>query len=91
MRLTLIVVLCLLNAGCALWRKDAEEPVDNGPKQQKAEPVLKPSEALQPKSLDIASPISDHFYVRGIYFPASVTTDPAPGSEFSHRGLHAER
>ena len=74
MRLTLIVVLCLLNAGCALWRKDAEEPVDNGPKQQKAEPVLKPSEVLQPKSLDIASPISDHFYVRGIYFPASVTT-----------------
>ena len=51
MRLTLIVVLCLLNAGCALWRKDAEEPVDNGPKQQKAEPVLKPSEALKPKSL----------------------------------------
>jgi len=74
MRLTLIVVLCLLNAGCALWRQDAEEPVDNGPKQQKAEPVLKPSEALQPKSLEIASPVSDHFYVRGIYFPASVTT-----------------
>ena len=74
MRLTLIVVLCLLNAGCALWRQDAEEPVDNGPKQQKAEPVLKPSEVLQPESLEIASPVSDHFYVRGIYFPASVTT-----------------
>ena len=75
MRLTLIVVLCLLNAGCALWRKDKEEPVDNsGPVKQKAEPVLKPSEALKPKSLDIASPVNDHFYVRGIYFPASVTT-----------------
>jgi hypothetical protein len=75
MRLTLIVVLCLLNAGCALWRHDEEESVDNGPKQVKAEPELKPSEVLKPKSLQVASPISDHFYVRGTYFPASVTTE----------------
>ena len=74
MRLTLIALLCLLNAGCAVVRADKEEPVDNGPKQQKAEPVLKPSEALKPKSLELASPISDHFYVRGTYFPASVET-----------------
>lgn len=74
MRFTLVVVLCLLNAGCAILRADKEEPVDNGPKKARAEPVLKPSEVMQPKSLEIASPVSDHFYVRGTYFPASVTT-----------------
>ncbi len=82
MRLTLIVVLCLLNAACALVRKDKEEPVDNGPERQKAEPQLKPSEAINPKQVKLASPITDHFYMRGMYFPASVTTelrlDPSP-------------
>ena len=75
MRLGLIVLLCLVNAGCAIVRRDAEEPVDNTPRQAKAEPELKPSEALQPKSLRIASPITDHFYLRGTFFPAAVTTD----------------
>ena len=76
MRLTLIVLLCLVNVGCAITRKDKEEPVVNeGPRTQKAEPELKPSEALKPKSLKIASPVTDHFYVRGTYFPASVTTE----------------
>src|ERR1044072_4145623 len=75
MRLTPIVFLCLLNAGCGLLRHDKEEPVDEGPKQVKAEPVLKPSEVLKPKSLQVASPISDHFYIRGTHFPASVTTE----------------
>jgi hypothetical protein len=75
MRLTLVILLCLVNAACAITRKDKEEPVQNdGPVQQKAEPQLKPSEALTPKSLQLASPVSDHFYVRGTYFPASVTT-----------------
>jgi hypothetical protein len=75
MRLTLVILLCLVNAGCAITRKDSEEPVENdGPRQEKVEPQLKPSEALTPKSLEVASPVSDHFYVRGIYFPASVTT-----------------
>jgi hypothetical protein len=74
MRFTLVVALCLLNAGCALVRADKDEPVENGPQKPVAEPVLKPSEVLQPKSLKIASPINDHFYVRGTYFPASVTT-----------------
>jgi len=84
MRLGLIVLLCLLNAGCALWRKDREEPVDNGPHKEKAAPVLKPSEALKPKSLEIASPVSDHFYMRGIYFKPTATTelrlDPTGGA-----------
>jgi hypothetical protein len=75
MRLGLIVLLCLLNTGCALWRKDREEPVENGPRKEKAEPVLKPSDVLKPKSLDLASPVSDHFYMRGIYFQPSVTTE----------------
>ena len=75
MRLGLIVLLCLVNAGCAIVRKDAEEPVDNTPRTAKAEPELKPSEVLQPKSLRIASPITDRFYMRGTYFPAAVTTE----------------
>ncbi|MEO8061704.1 MAG: hypothetical protein ABI821_03045 [Pseudomonadota bacterium] len=75
MRLGLIVLLCLLNTGCALWRRDREEPVENGPRKEKAEPVLKPSDVLKPKSLDLASPVSDHFYMRGIYFQPSVTTE----------------
>jgi hypothetical protein len=75
MRLALIIVLSLVLSGCALWRKDEAEPVDNtGPRKEKAEPVLKPSEALKPKSLEIASPISDHFYMRGTYFQPTVTT-----------------
>ena len=80
MRLGLIVLLCLLNAGCAIVRDDKNEPVDNGPRQEKAEPVLKPSEVLKPKSLELASPITDHFYMRGTYFRASVTTDAAARS-----------
>jgi hypothetical protein len=58
-----------------LWRRDREEPVENGPRKEKAEPVLIPSEVLKPKSLELASPVSDHFYMRGIYFQPSVTTE----------------
>lgn len=75
MRLGVVVVLCLLSAGCAIVRKDAEEPVDNETRTAKAEPVLKPSEVLKPRSLEIASPLTDRFYVRGTYFPAAVTTE----------------
>jgi len=75
MRLGLIVLLCLVNAGCAIVRKDAEEPVDNTPRTAKAEPELKPSEVLKPKSLRIASPITDRFYMRGIFFTATATTE----------------
>jgi len=83
MRLTLVVLLCLVNAGCAITRKDKEEPVVNeGPRTQKAEPELKPSEALKPKAQKVASPVNDHFYMRVSYFPAAVTTelrlDPSP-------------
>jgi hypothetical protein len=74
MRLGLIILLCMLNTGCALWRKDREEPVENGPRQEKAEPVLKPSEALKPKSLELASPVSDRFYMRLTAYSAGVET-----------------
>jgi len=74
MRLGLILLLCLLNTGCALWRRDRAEPVENGPREQKAEPVLKPSEALKPDSQGIASPVSDYFYMRGTYFQGKVDT-----------------
>ena len=84
MRLGLIVLLCVLTTGCAIVREDQNEPVDNGPRQEKAEPVLKPSEALKPKSLELASPITDHFYMRGTYFSAKVDTvlrvDPSDGT-----------
>jgi hypothetical protein len=74
MRLGLIILLCMLNTGCALWRRDREEPVENGPREQKAEPVLKPSEVLKPKGLEIASPVSDRFYVRISAFVAAPET-----------------
>jgi hypothetical protein len=75
MRLGLIVLLCVLNAGCAIVREDQNEPVENnGPRKDKAEPVLKPSEALKPNLHEWASPITDHFYVRGTYFHAAVNT-----------------
>src|SRR5688572_3594909 len=74
MRLGLVVFLCVLNVGCAIVRKDREEPVENGPREETAEPVLKPSEALKPESLKVASPLSDRFYVRGTYFQGDVTT-----------------
>ncbi len=75
MRLALVVVLSLVLSGCALWRKDREEPVDNEPKKARAEPVLMPSEALKPESLAIASPVTDHFYMRATYYQPSVTTE----------------
>lgn len=75
MRVALVVLLGLVMSGCALTRKDAEEPVENrGVRQGTAEEVLKPSEVLKPRSRDIASPSTDRFYMRGIYFPASVET-----------------
>ena len=75
MRLGLVVLLCVLNVGCAIVRKDKEEPVDNSPRQEKAEPVLKPSEVLKPESDTIASPISDRFFVRMSAFGASPETN----------------
>ncbi|MBC8026125.1 MAG: hypothetical protein H7Y89_09050 [Steroidobacteraceae bacterium] len=75
MRLALVVVLSLVLSGCALWRKDREEPVDNEPRKAKAEPVLMPSEALKPESLEIASPVTDHFFMRATYYQPSVTTE----------------
>jgi hypothetical protein len=75
MRLALVFVLSLVLSGCALWRKDRAEPVDNEPATPKAEPVLLPSEALKPASLEIASPVTDHFYMRATYYQPSVETE----------------
>jgi hypothetical protein len=74
MRLGLVILLSLLMTGCAIWRKDKEEPVESRPEREKAEPVLKPSEALKPEKNDLASPVSDRFYVRGIAFQGDVAT-----------------
>lgn len=78
MRLALIFVLSLSLTGCALWRSDREEPVEpRSTREEKAGPVLKPSEALKPQSTDkfqIASPITDRFYMRGTYFQPAVNT-----------------
>jgi hypothetical protein len=74
MRLGLVILLSLLMTGCALWRKDKEEKVETRADREKTEPVLKPSEALKPETSDIASPISDRFYLRGIAYQGNVAT-----------------
>jgi hypothetical protein len=74
MRLGLVILLSLLMTGCAIWRKDKEEPVENRSEREKAEPVLKPSEALKPEKNNIASPITDRFYMRGSAFQGTVDT-----------------
>jgi hypothetical protein len=74
MRLGLVILLSLLLSGCALWRKDKEEKVETRADRETTEPVLKPSEALKPKSNEIASPVSDRFYMRGSAYQGSVET-----------------
>lgn len=87
MRLGLVIVLCLLNAACAIVRNDKEEPVENAPERRgKAEPVLKPSDVLKPKNLELASPVSDSFYMRATYFPAAVNTEFAIDPSANVRG-----
>jgi hypothetical protein len=76
MRLGLVILLSLLMTGCALWRKDKEERVENRQeREQSAEPVLKPSEVLKPKSRELASPVSDLFYLRGSYYRADIASE----------------
>jgi hypothetical protein len=75
MRLAVVLVLSLVMSGCAILRKDKEEPVEAPPARAKAAPVLKPSDVLKPESLGVASPVSDHFAFRLTYFQPSVTTD----------------
>ena len=81
MRLALILGLSLVVSGCAIVRKDKEEPVEspatreNPAPQQKTGPArIKPSDVLKPDTHDIPSPITDHFAMRVIYFQPSVTT-----------------
>lgn len=74
MRLGLVILLSLLMTGCALWRKDKDEPVESRAEREKSEPVLKPSEALKADRQEIASPVSDHFYLRLTAFSAGVET-----------------
>jgi hypothetical protein len=87
MRLGLVILLSLLMTGCALWRKDKEERVDNRQDREKAEPVLKPSEALKPETNQIASPISDHFYLRGMYYQGNVASELRISSTGSNPNL----
>jgi hypothetical protein len=75
MRLGLVILLSLLMTGCAILRKDKEEPVGSPADKEQAEPVLKPSEVLEPKSQELASPVSDHFYMRLTYFQPTLTTE----------------
>lgn len=75
MRLGLVILLSVLMTGCALWRKDREEPVESRQEREKAEPVLKPSEVLKPDTNDIASPVSDRFFVRFSGFQGAVETN----------------
>jgi hypothetical protein len=90
MRLALVLVLSLAVSGCAIVRKDKEEPVESPASRGRAEPVLKPSDVLKPDSNVIPSPITDHFAMRITYFQPSVTTnlrldasDTTPGTLLS--------
>lgn len=74
MRLGLVILLSLSLTGCALWRKDKEEPVETRADREKSEPVLKPSEALKADKDEIASPVSDRFFLRLTAFSAAVDT-----------------
>lgn len=74
MRLGLVILLSLLMTGCAIWRKDRDEPVSTRQEREKAEPVLKPSEVLKPPSAELASPVSDRFYTRITYFQPTIET-----------------
>jgi hypothetical protein len=74
MRLGLVILLCLLNVGCAILRKDKEEKVETRQEREQAEVVLKPSEVMKQKSSDIASPVSDRFYMRLTYFQPALET-----------------
>src|SRR5438477_5490174 len=75
MRLALVLVLSLVVSGCAIVRKDKEEPVESPASRAKAGPVLKPSDVLKPDSQSVPSPITDHFSMRVIYFQPTVTTE----------------
>jgi hypothetical protein len=75
MRLAVVLVLSLVMSGCAIVRKDREEPVESPPARGKAEPVLKPSEVLEPDASGVASPVSDRFALRFSYFQPTITTD----------------
>jgi hypothetical protein len=75
MRLGLVILLSVLMTGCAIWRRDRAEPVETRQEREKAEPVLKPSEVMKPDTQDIASPVSDRFYVRFSAFQGDVLTD----------------
>ena len=74
MRLGLVIVLSFALTGCALWRKDKEEKVETRVEREKAEEVLKPSEALEAEKDEIASPISDRFYLKFSAYSAGVET-----------------
>jgi len=50
MRLALVLVLSLAVSGCAIVRKDKEEPVESPASRGRAEPVLKPSDVLAKRS-----------------------------------------
>lgn len=82
MRLALVILLSLATSGCALWRKDKEEPVETRTERERVEIREKPSDVMRPDSREIASPITDSFYVRGIYFSPTIATelrvDPTP-------------
>jgi hypothetical protein len=90
MRLGLVILLSVLMTGCAIWRRDRAEPVETRQEREKAEPVLKPSEVMQPDSKEIASPVSDRFYVRFSAFQGDVITDMQLSSTGSNPNLPAD-
>ncbi len=75
-----VVLVCLLFSGCSVfgWGRDKNEPADDSEvasAPRKQEPREKPSDVLKAPRKQLASPVSDHFYVRAGYFAPTATTE----------------
>ena len=73
-----VAVVCLLLSGCSVMDmfrgRDRDVVEEEPPVARRAEPPQKPSDVLKAPRPDIASPVSDYFYVRGGYFMPKATT-----------------
>ncbi len=90
-----IAVVCLLMSGCSVmdfFRGRENAPAEEEPTARRAEPAPKASDVLKPPPRDIASPVSDYFYVRAGYYAPKVATTLRLDSDFGTPGtvLNAE-
>lgn len=75
-----LVLLCLSLAGCSVWpfnrgAKEAPEDVEVSETPRREQKREKPSDVLKSPKRQLASPVSDYFYVRGGVIPSTVATE----------------